>query len=86
VPVLVLTGADTPEEMRDDPETVAAALPNARVVVVEGQQHLADVLAPGSSPTTSSRSCAISAEGSRYSVPVLTPAARPGTRAPPRCR
>lgn len=46
VPVLVLTGADTPYELRDDPEAVAAALPYARIAVLEGQQHLADVLAP----------------------------------------
>ena len=46
VPVLVLTGADTPEEIKDDPDAVAAALPDARIVVIEGQQHLADVLAP----------------------------------------
>ncbi len=46
VPVLVMTGADSPDEIRDDPESVAAALPDARIVVLEGQQHLADVLAP----------------------------------------
>lgn len=46
VPVLVLTGSDSPDAVRDDPETVAAALPDARLGVIEGQQHLADVLAP----------------------------------------
>ena len=46
VPVLLLVGSDTPEELRDDPETVAAALPDARIVLLEGQQHIADVLAP----------------------------------------
>jgi pimeloyl-ACP methyl ester carboxylesterase len=46
VPVLVLTGADTPDEIKDDPEAVAAALPDARIVVLEGQQHIADVLVP----------------------------------------
>ncbi len=46
VPVLILTGADSPDEVRDDPETVAAALPEAHLLVIEGQQHLADVLAP----------------------------------------
>jgi pimeloyl-ACP methyl ester carboxylesterase len=45
-PVLVLTGSDSPEEVKDAPETVAAALPDARLAVIEGQQHLADVLAP----------------------------------------
>ena len=46
VPVLLLVGSDTPEELRDDPETVAAALPDARIALLEGQQHIADVLAP----------------------------------------
>jgi pimeloyl-ACP methyl ester carboxylesterase len=46
VRVLLLVGSDTPEELRDDPETVAAALPDARIVLLEGQQHIADVLAP----------------------------------------
>ena len=46
VPVLVLTGAESPDEIKDDPEAVAAALPDARIAVLEGQQHLADVLAP----------------------------------------
>jgi pimeloyl-ACP methyl ester carboxylesterase len=46
VPVLLLVGTDTPDELRDDPETVAAALPNARIAYLEGQQHIADVLAP----------------------------------------
>ncbi len=46
VPVLLLVGSDTPEELRDDPETFAAALPDARIAVLEGQQHIADVLAP----------------------------------------
>lgn len=46
VPVLLLVGADTPDELKDDPETVAAALPDARIAVIEGQQHLADVLVP----------------------------------------
>ena len=45
VPVLLLVGSDTPEELKDDPETVAAALPDARIAVLEGQ-HIADVLAP----------------------------------------
>ena len=46
VPVLILAGADTPVEIKDDPEAVAAALPDARLMVLEGQQHLADVLVP----------------------------------------
>ena len=46
MPVLLLIGSDTPDAMKDDPETVAAALPDARIAVIEGQQHLADVLLP----------------------------------------
>jgi pimeloyl-ACP methyl ester carboxylesterase len=46
VPVLLLAGTDTPDDLRDDPETVAAALPDARIAYLEGQQHIADVLAP----------------------------------------
>ena len=46
VPVLVLTGSDSPDAVRDDPETVVAALADARLGVIDGQQHLADVLAP----------------------------------------
>jgi pimeloyl-ACP methyl ester carboxylesterase len=46
VPVLLLAGDDTPNELRDDLETVAAALPDARIAYLEGQQHIADVLAP----------------------------------------
>lgn len=46
VPVLVLAGSDSPAEIRDAPETVAAALPNARLEVLDGQMHLADVLVP----------------------------------------
>jgi pimeloyl-ACP methyl ester carboxylesterase len=46
IPVLVLTGADSPAEIKDDPEAVTAALPDARLVVIEDQEHLADVLVP----------------------------------------
>lgn len=46
VPVLVLTGAESPAEIKDDPDAVVAALPDARLVAIQGQQHLADVLVP----------------------------------------
>jgi pimeloyl-ACP methyl ester carboxylesterase len=46
VPVLLVTGEDSPEAMRGEPETVAAGLPDARIVVVPDQGHVADVLAP----------------------------------------
>ena len=46
VPTLLITGGDSPEEFRGDIEWVAAALPDARTVVIEGQTHVGDVLAP----------------------------------------
>lgn len=46
VPVLLLTGSDSPDLAAADVEAVAAALPDARTVVLAGQQHLADVLTP----------------------------------------
>lgn len=46
VPTLLLAGEDSPDPAAADSETVAAALPDARVVVLEGQQHVADVLVP----------------------------------------
>lgn len=46
VPVLLLVGGDSPDLAKGDVDTVVDALPDARVVVIEGQQHLADVLVP----------------------------------------
>jgi pimeloyl-ACP methyl ester carboxylesterase len=46
MPTLLLTGADSPDPAAADIQTVAAALPDAHIVVLEGQQHVADVLAP----------------------------------------
>lgn len=46
VPVLVVTGSETPPSIRDDPEGLAEALPDARIAVIDGQQHIADILAP----------------------------------------
>jgi pimeloyl-ACP methyl ester carboxylesterase len=43
---LLLTGADSRDPFAADTGAVAAALPDARVVVLEGQQHVADILAP----------------------------------------
>jgi hypothetical protein len=42
----MLTGADSSDPSTVDIDAVAAALPDARIVVLEGQQHVADVLAP----------------------------------------
>ena len=44
VPTILLTGEDSP--LKPDTETLEKLLPNARVVVLEGQQHVADVLVP----------------------------------------
>ena len=46
VPTLLLIGSESRDPSAAAAGTVAAALPDARVVVLEGQQHLADVLAP----------------------------------------
>jgi pimeloyl-ACP methyl ester carboxylesterase len=45
-PVLLLTGAASTDPATPHAETVAAALPNARVEVIDGQQHVADILEP----------------------------------------
>lgn len=41
VPTLLLLGGDSPQYMRDAIAAVHAALPNSRVVVLAGQQHIA---------------------------------------------
>lgn len=46
VPTLLLTGDMSPDPSVADIPTLSAALPNARVLVMAGQSHLADVLAP----------------------------------------
>jgi pimeloyl-ACP methyl ester carboxylesterase len=46
VPTLLLTGSDSRDPFAADVRTVAAALPDARVVVIDGQQHVADILDP----------------------------------------
>lgn len=46
MPTLLLIGEVSTDLSKADVETVAAALPNARIEVLGGQQHLADVLAP----------------------------------------
>jgi pimeloyl-ACP methyl ester carboxylesterase len=45
-PVLLLTGANSSDPSKPDIEAVATALPNARIAVLEGQEHVADILAP----------------------------------------
>lgn len=46
VPVLLLVGGESPDEVRADPDVVAAALPDARVRVLGGQMHMAHLTAP----------------------------------------
>ncbi|HEU4514718.1 MAG TPA: alpha/beta hydrolase, partial [Nocardioidaceae bacterium] len=46
VPVLLLVGSDSPEDIKADPDVVAAALPNARIHELPGQQHVAQLTAP----------------------------------------
>jgi pimeloyl-ACP methyl ester carboxylesterase len=46
VPTLMLVGGASPARMTTGTETIAARLPDARVVVLEGQQHMAMLSAP----------------------------------------
>jgi len=46
VPALLLLGGDSPTRVRRETEAVDAALPNSRVVVLPGQQHIAMDTAP----------------------------------------
>jgi pimeloyl-ACP methyl ester carboxylesterase len=46
VPTLVLVGSDTPPPYRESARAVAAALPGAEAVVLEGQGHGAEMFAP----------------------------------------
>jgi pimeloyl-ACP methyl ester carboxylesterase len=46
VPTLLLTGSDSDDPFAADIATVAAALPDTRVGVLDGQRHVGDILAP----------------------------------------
>jgi pimeloyl-ACP methyl ester carboxylesterase len=46
VPVLLLTGEDSADPSHSHIDAVKAALPDASVVVILGQQHVADVMVP----------------------------------------
>jgi pimeloyl-ACP methyl ester carboxylesterase len=48
VPVLLLVGADSPDEIKANPEVVASALPDARIGILEGQAHIAHLTDPQS--------------------------------------
>ena len=45
-PVMLLVGGDSPSDIQADPELVAAALPDARIVVLPGQTHIAHLTDP----------------------------------------
>jgi pimeloyl-ACP methyl ester carboxylesterase len=46
VPVLLVTGENSADPSKADIEAVAAALPDVRIMVMEDQGHVADVLVP----------------------------------------
>lgn len=46
VRTLLILGADSPDFVHDAVGLVDSALPNSRVVVLDGQQHVADQLIP----------------------------------------
>jgi pimeloyl-ACP methyl ester carboxylesterase len=46
VPVLLLVGTESPLEIKADPEAVAAALPDGRIGLLQGQMHVAHLTAP----------------------------------------
>lgn len=46
MPVALITGEVSADPVTSGIEAVAAALPDARIVSLEGQGHVADVLAP----------------------------------------
>ena len=48
VPVLLLVGSESPADIRADPEIVARSLPDARIVMLEGQAHMAHLTDPES--------------------------------------
>lgn len=47
VPTLVMVGGETGETYRKDARTVETTVPNARLAVLEGQGHAAEMFAPG---------------------------------------
>ncbi|MEV5069594.1 alpha/beta hydrolase [Microbacterium sp. LMI12-1-1.1] len=46
IPVLLLVGSESPEAIQGKPRQVAAGLPDARIVELEGQGHMANITAP----------------------------------------
>lgn len=48
VPTLLLVGSDSPDQIKANPEIVAAALPDARIHLLNGQTHIAHLTDPQS--------------------------------------
>jgi pimeloyl-ACP methyl ester carboxylesterase len=46
VPVLLVTGENSPDPAKPHAGAVAQALPDARIIVLDGHDHVADVLDP----------------------------------------
>lgn len=46
MPTLLLTGEVSLDAAKFDIDAVATALSDARIVVIEGQQHVADIMVP----------------------------------------
>lgn len=46
VPVLLVTGQESADPAKAEVDTVAAALPDARQLMLAGQEHIADILDP----------------------------------------
>ncbi|GAB90156.1 alpha/beta fold hydrolase [Gordonia rhizosphera] len=46
VPTMLLVGSESTDEVKADPEIVAAAIPDARIRVLDGQTHMAHLAAP----------------------------------------
>ena len=46
MPTLLLTGSESSDLSTSDVAAMTAALPAARVEIIEGQRHVADVMAP----------------------------------------
>jgi pimeloyl-ACP methyl ester carboxylesterase len=45
-PTLLLLGGDSPRQVKEAAETIARGLPNSRIAVMPGQQHIAMYTAP----------------------------------------
>ena len=46
IPVLLLVGANSLDELKADPEVIAKAMPDARIRVLDGQTHIAHLADP----------------------------------------